>query len=235
MNRLKITLLAALLILPVFLHGATATSPFPNESLDYVIQWPSGISLGEAHWKATNTGTAANPAWEFSMDFAADIPAFPLSDTYHSAAAGNYCTLRLGREIQHGSRKSSETTEIDTQTKSATRKTAGGGESTFDVPDCVRDALTFLFFTRQELVNGHVPSPQTVLLGSPYQVKASNLGDQRITVGGHQLDAERVGFDITGPASNTTAEVFFAKDAVRTPLRIRIPLPMGAFSLELAR
>jgi hypothetical protein len=40
---------------------------------------------------------------------------------------------------------------------------------------------------------------------------------------------------VQGPASEITFEMFFARDAARTPLVIRVPLSPGMFSLELAR
>jgi hypothetical protein len=40
---------------------------------------------------------------------------------------------------------------------------------------------------------------------------------------------------LKGPASEITFEMFFARDAARTPLVIRVPLTLGTFSMELAR
>ena len=40
---------------------------------------------------------------------------------------------------------------------------------------------------------------------------------------------------IKGPASEMTADLFFAKDADRTPLLVQVPLAMGKFSMELVR
>jgi hypothetical protein len=38
-----------------------------------------------------------------------------------------------------------------------------------------------------------------------------------------------------GPASGIDFDVFFARDAARTPILVRVPLPLGALSMELAR
>jgi len=40
---------------------------------------------------------------------------------------------------------------------------------------------------------------------------------------------------VKGPASETAFEMFFARDAARTPLLVRVPLSMGTFLLELTR
>ena len=38
---------------------------------------------------------------------------------------------------------------------------------------------------------------------------------------------------IKGPASSYTVDIFFAKDAARTPVLTRIPLALGTFTVEL--
>ena len=44
---------------------------------------------------------------------------------------------------------------------------------------------------------------------------------------------DHVTVSLKGPKSDTAVEVFFARDAARTPLAIRIPVQMGKLSLEL--
>jgi hypothetical protein len=41
--------------------------------------------------------------------------------------------------------------------------------------------------------------------------------------------------NVKGTASDTAFEIYFALDAVRTPVLARVPLPMGTFTLELVR
>ncbi len=213
----------------------SATQTFPNENLDYSINWPTGLSLGEAHWKARNIGSVQAPVWDLDMNFDARIPGFALINSYHAVTTGKTCMDKLYREVEHGSVKTTETEFVDHKNSTVTRKTTSnsGGESTFTVPDCVRDALTFVFFTRQELLSGRIPPNQTVLLGSPYDVRLTYLGQQKITSGDRQIDTDRVGCAIKGPTAAINAEIFFARDSVRTPVSIRVPLSMGTFSLEL--
>lgn len=223
----------------VFLAGVVrAAAPvFPNETLDYTINWPTGLSLGEAHWKARNIGSAQSPVWDFDMSFDARIPGFSLINSYHAVTAGHYCMDTLTRDLEHGATKTTESETVDHKNSTVTRKTTsnGGGESTFAVPDCVRDALTFTFFARQELASGRLPPNQTVLLGGRYDVRLSYLGTQKIKAGERTIDADRVGCAIKGAASDWNVDIYFARDAVRTPVSIRLPLPMGTFSLELVR
>ena len=38
---------------------------------------------------------------------------------------------------------------------------------------------------------------------------------------------------VKGPKSDFTVEVFYARDAARTPVQLRIPLALGILSVEL--
>ena len=215
-------------------RAASAPAPIADETLDYSVNWPSGLSLGEAHWKAHNAGTAQAPSWEFSLDVDAHVPAFGLSDSYHSQASAAYCVAKLSRDQQHGSRKTSETETVDPKTLTATRTpSSGDGVSTLTVPDCVHDALSFLFFTRRELLSGRIPAPQTILFGGRYEVKLTPLGQEKVRSGGRSFDSDKYGCHIQGPTSSVDLDIYFARDSVRTPVLARIPLALGAFSVEL--
>ena len=51
----------------------------------------------------------------------------------------------------------------------ATRTPANGeGSSKITVPDCIHDALTFLFYARRELGQGRVPAAQEIIFGAIY-------------------------------------------------------------------
>ncbi len=232
----RLTSLLSAIVCAASLYAANNPS-FPNEKLDYNINWPSGLSLGEAHWQARNIGSTQAPVWDLDLSFDARIPGFTLINAYHAVTTGNYCMDKLTRDIEHGSRKTTETETLDPKTLTVTRKTTSnsGGESTFTVPDCIRDALTFVFLTRHELLSGRIPPNQPVLLGSKYDTRLTYLGSQKVKTGDVMVDADRVGCDVVGPASRLNVEIDFARDAVRTPVLVRIPLSMGTFSLELVR
>ncbi len=101
------------------------------------------------------------------------------------------------------------------------------------MPSCARDALTLLQFVRNELAQGRVPPRQPAILGAAYQVRLEYLGNEGVRLGEKQMDADRFRTSVKGPASDLTLEMFFARDAVRTPLLVKIPLPLATFTVEL--
>jgi hypothetical protein len=205
--------------------------PFTNESLLYTVNWPSGLSLGEAQFRAQRTAAG----WDFSFDLAAAIPTYRVAEQHTAAATAELCSLRLAKESARGNRKTREETLFDGQKRTAFRATASGGKSEMAIPACARDALTFLYFTRRELGQGRVPPAQETYFGAAYQVRLEYTGAQNITVGNRASLADRVTATSKGPRSDWTFEMFFARDAARTPLLIRVPFALGSFSLELLR
>jgi hypothetical protein len=83
------------------------------------------------------------------------------------------------------------------------------------------------------LEQGRLPSPQPAILGAAYQVRLEYLGMTTVRLGNQQMDADRFRTSIKGPASDLTLEMFFRRDAVRTPLMIKIPLSLATFTVEL--
>ena len=138
-------------------------------------------------------------------------------------------TSRTARERSH------ERIEFDDHAGVARRETVGGGKSDIPISQCARDALTFLYFARRELGQGRVPPPEDVVFGAKYQVRLEYTGEQTIKVGNKPSVTDRVVVTVKGPASETSFEMFFARDPARTPLLIRVPLSLGMFSMELAR
>jgi len=103
------------------------------------------------------------------------------------------------------------------------------------VPGCVRDALTFLFYARREMGQGRVPVAQEIIFGAIYNGSFEYTGAETIPVGGKPTVTDKVVCHITGPASDITFDAYFDRDPARTPVSIRVPLPVGKFSLELVR
>ena len=60
-------------------------------------------------------------------------------------------------------------------------------------------------------------------------------GVQQVSVSQKSTEAERIQTTIKGPATDLTFDLFFARDAARTPVMARIPSPLGAFVVELMR
>jgi Protein of unknown function (DUF3108) len=206
--------------------------PFTDETLHYSLNWPSGLSLGDATLTAHKTPSG----WSFDASASAGVPGFTVLDRYHSSATANLCSTELTRDITHGKKHTSEKTTFDQQYNSAHRVTTlpkDGGETNFDTHTCARDALTFLYFARREMGQGRVAPAETVYLGAAYSVHMEYTGAVTIKSEDKPAVTDHVNVSIKGPAANAVIEIFFARDAARTPLLVRIPLAVGSFALEL--
>jgi hypothetical protein len=211
---------------------ATPTGfPFTDEDLNYSVNWPSGISLGEAHLHAKHSG--AN--WSFGLNLDAGVPGYAVKDTYHSDAVPDLCSLSFDRKTSHGARAAEERETIDRDHGTVTRLTLSkdGGKSEIPVPACVKDALTYLFYARRELGQGRVPAAQQILFGGLYQIRVDYAGAPMIPVNEKQVQTDKVTCAIKTASSEYKFDIYFARDAARTPLLISAPLAMGKFSMEL--
>lgn len=225
----------ALLSLALMSGAAPANAPsFENEQLRYNVNWPSGLSLGEAELAASSTKSTAQKL-HLAFDLNAAVPSFSVSDRYRSETSSEFCSTEFERTAAHGRKKTDERTTFDQQNGTATRQTTGGGKTELKISQCGRDALAFLYYARSELGQGRIPPPQTVLFGAPYDVRLEFAGTQSIRVGDKQVDADRVTASVKGPASSISFDVFFLKDRARTPALVRVPLALGTFSMELVR
>jgi|SRR5579862_8668569 hypothetical protein len=218
----------------------------PAEALHYVINWQSGLSLGEATLTSNRAlwvvGGKDSARWSFDLDIDASVPGFAIRDHYDSTAvaggaAADICSAKLDKTVRRGSRKSEETLTFDQDQHTVTRETHPygiGGKSDASVGPCARDALAFLQFARQELAQGRLAPQQSVVLGSLYNVRLEFGGTETVKKLGQPVEADRIHVTIKGPASSLGVDIFFAKDEGRTPVLARIPLSLGTFSVELA-
>jgi hypothetical protein len=236
MTSLRRIFLLALASAPLLLAADQLTGfPFQNETLHYRVNWPGDRSLGEVSLTARKAGDGG---WDFGMSAIVGIPVVPVADVYKSTAGADLCSATLRREISHGSKKVTEKTEFDQKQNRALRQTlvpAGGGQSEFDIPTCGRDALAFQYFARREMGQGRVPPAGKVFFGSAYEVKMVYTGAQDIPVAGKPVVTDHLNVSVKGPASDFTFEIFYARDAARTPLLIKIPVSVGTVTLELVR
>jgi len=212
--------------------GAQTGFPFQDESLHYAVNWPSGLTLGDA----TLTARHSVDRWDLEMTLDAAVPGFPIADRFHSMTNASQCSQEFERITSHGSKKSTEKTTFDSKAGTGSRATGNGGGSTeFSIPACPYDALAFLYYARREMGQGRVAPAQQIFFGSAYSIRMNYTGAQTITVGEKSATTDRVAVSLKGPGSNTSFEIFFARDAARTPLLVRIPVTVGTISLELAR
>lgn len=216
--------------------AAPKSAPFPQkESLRYALNWESGLNLGDAQLTAGPSATGDGAGWEFTFQLQAAVPKFPIAEFTRSLATANFCTVESEKKAIRGKRKTDEKTTFETRLLKANRQTLNGGKSEIPVSACAKDALTFLYFLRRELAQGRLPQAQAVLYGAPYDIGVQYIGTQKLKVGDEETDVERIGISIKGPVVNQNIEILFLKDAVRTPARVRVALPVGAISMDLAR
>lgn len=225
--------LSCLILLPlVFASAADNTGfPFSDEQLTYSINWPSGLSLGEGHLNSKHTGDG----WDLELTLDAAIPGFAVKDSYKSRASAAMCSAYFSKNSLHGKKKVDETTTIDVGKKVAVRATAGGGKTDIPLTDCMKDALSYLFWCRRELGQGRVPTAQPVLFGAVYQADFQYAGETEVRVNEKPAKTDKMLCHLKGPASEIRFEMYVARDAARTPLVFRVPLQMGTFSMEIVR
>ena len=205
--------------------------PFTDETLNYTVNSPGGISFGEVRMTATRQDTRG---WAFKFSLDASLPILTILDRFDAYADQDLCSIRFDRSSEHGSRKASEVTYIDRGKSVAVRATRnGGGLSEIPVGLCPYDGLTFLYHLRRELGQGKIPPNDTILVGGPYRVSMVYAGEKSLLRDKQKVPADQVNCTIRGPKSEVHLEILFARDAARTPLVVRYPYALGTFSLEL--
>jgi hypothetical protein len=219
----------------IFAFTAFAAASFcAAESLHYSVNWPSGLSLGDATIVSEKSTDKGSEHWRFSLDLDASVPGFVIHDHYGSSSLGpDLCSVQLDKNSTHGKKKSEEKVTFDQQKSTITRETSGGGKSDTSVSACARDALSYLQLVRRELAQGRVAPQQGVILGGVYQVRLEYQGAQTIKIGEKPMETDRTIATIKGPASEFTVEILFARDPARTPVLARLPLALGTFTVEL--
>jgi len=210
----------------------------PNETLRYNVNWPSGLSLGEATLTASSSAGALNgqdsPHMHFEFDLDAGVPGFTVSDHFHSAASGSFCSAEFRKITSQGSKHVDDKETFDPSTGTVTRG-AGAGKSEIDANTCGKDALTFLYFVRRELSQGRIPARQTVFFGAPYEIRLESTGTESVKIASKPVEAEHVKASVDGPSSSISFDLYFLQDKARTLALVRVPLAMGTFSMELAK
>ena len=235
MNRsLIFTLTCATLLASA--SSAQTGFPFQEESLHYTINYSSGLSLGDANLTAHKTANG----WDFTVTLDAALAGFNVKDKYTSSMLGAYCSTELKRDTIHGSHSAREKTTFDQEKQVAHRVTelpSDGGYSDMNTGPCGRDAITFVYFARKELGQGRVPPPQVVYFGAPYTVQPSYTGAENVTLSGDKKPeiTDHMVYTVKGPKSDFSVDVYYARDAARTPLLIKIPQAVGTLSMELVR
>ncbi|MBM3810815.1 MAG: DUF3108 domain-containing protein [Acidimicrobiia bacterium] len=202
-----------------------------EETLLYSINWPSGLSLGEAQISSK----PAAGGFEYQMTMEAALPGVPVRGEFRSRVNADGCSLEFHRENTLGARKTSEKSTFDLEAGKLVRETSGGGKSEVATGPCARDALAFIFFLRKELQQGRLPASQTVYYGAAYQLKLQYGGLHQVVTQDTRVEADRLTAMIKGPQAEISFEVFFARDPVRTLVQVKLPLSVGTISMDLLR
>jgi Protein of unknown function (DUF3108) len=219
----------------MLLAGGTNGPSVPNEQLTYSINWPSGLGLGESQLhgalRPPSEGTKERMTFGFELDAA--VPGFTVADKFSSTASGDFCSTEFEKNTHHGQKRVEEKTTFEAST--ATRETKGGGHTKMDTSVCAKDALTYLYFVRHELSQGRLPQPATVYFGAPYQVRMEFTGTESIRVGDKQVQTDHLTGSVKGQVADAHFDIYFLKDASRTPALVKLPLSLGTFSMELVK
>jgi hypothetical protein len=219
----------------VLLAAPVAEPTLPNETLRYSVNWPTGVSLGEATLSASSSREGNAPErMHFQFDLDASVPGFAVSDRFRSAASGSFCSAEFQKITSHGSKRVDDKETFDPSSGTVTRG-SGSGESELPANVCAKDALAFLYFVRQELSQGRVPARQAVFFGAPYEIRLDLSGTESVKIGNKTVDTDHLKVSADGPSSTIKFDLFFLQDKARTLALVRVPLALGSFSMELAK
>jgi hypothetical protein len=231
--RIAIGLLAACgMLIADAVKPPVEASKKKSETLQFNVNWPSGLSLGEGKLVSTFDGQQ----WSFSMNVDAAIPAYAVAEAAKSRASADLCSTELVKEATRGKRVVKETTTFDASKLTATRETGqGGGKSEMRIGGCAKDALAFIQFMRRELAAGRLPAAQPVYYGAAYATRVQYSGTVKVVQDGQYVDADKLQAVVKGPASEFTIDLLFLRDADRTPFQVQIPVAVGKFTVEFTR
>src|SRR5581483_7463220 len=96
-------------------------------------------------------------------------------------------------------------------------------------PDCPRDPLVFLYWTRQELAAGRTPSSGVSMETQlPVQIqRANDPPSSSAPAGDHYLVSYPTRY------GTRTADVWIRRDQQRVPVTIRASFPLGSFTAQV--
>ena len=80
-----------------------------------------------------------------------------------------------------------------------------------------------------------MPPQQQIYYGGAYSVRLEYAGAETIKTEDKSAITDRVTVSVKGPKSDFRFDIFFARDAARTPLSVRAPLAAGTLTMDLVR
>ena len=235
MNNLKrVTVCMAACLLSIALGSARAQAadfaPFEGgERLVYRLLWPSGIPMGEAVFEVSSQGDELH----FQATVEVRLPQYRFNSMFSAVAAREgLCSLQFHQKLEEGSRSSEESMEFD-QTAHQVRHIRGRNTTTATIPKYARDPLTFLYYVRSRTAAGQAVESSSVHYGIGIALQLGQGSPGTVKVGGALRQSEK--FEVHFPARGRerTVEIWFASDAVRTPLQFTVPTSLADFKAEL--
>ncbi len=227
-----LSLLAAALF-----HGTLASQetglPFAeDERLSYTIDWPSGLSVGSAEFRAR----FVDPGWRLQATLRATLPEIEVDDAFVARTDEALCSIAFEKHVRHGEKRAHESLRFG---PGAVRRTnlEGGPAHTPGVEpagSCAHDALAYLYHLRRDLAAGRIPPPADLFFGAPYRVTLRHAQTRHIVLRGERLLADEIRAVVRGPASEHSFSVYFGRDAARTPLIFRVEVEGTPFTMQLA-
>ncbi len=212
--------------------GEEPASPIPDsEQLMYTIAWPSGLPVGRASLRARTL----DPGWRFEMTLRATLPSIEIDDVFVTRTDSDLCSEVFEKHVRHGERRAHESLRfgpglverfnLEAPAQEAPGRTASG--------DCARDALAFLYYLRQDLAAGRIPSAGSIFFGAAYRIRLRFVRPRRLTMGEDSRLADEFRAVVEGPASRHEFSVFMGQDEARKPLLFRMEFDEGTFSMQL--
>ena len=217
---------------------AVGEHPFDRggERASYRVTWRVGpadaVSAGSAAFEASR-GT---DSCYFALDVATEGWAAALYDVrgrIESWTATDLLPSRQEYHVREGRRPIDRTTRFDWASRTFT---VGDGEPR-PLPPGSRDGLSAWFHARTlPLAPGYRVRLSVVEAGRVYDVDAHVERVERVTIGGREIEAYRLGFLVARASDGrevARAVGWVSTDARRLPLAVDLDTSLGAFRLEL--
>ena len=169
---------------------------FENEQLRYSINWPSGLSLGEAQLGASRQKTETDAVGRLHFTVRPGCRSSRLSRFGPLSARKrpvNSARSSFRRTATHGPKKTDEKETFDPAGRHRNprdhRRRKVGAEDA-----CLWPRMRWPSFTScaSELSQGRMPPTQTVFFGAAYEVRLDFAGTQSIKLGDKPVEADRV-------------------------------------------
>ena len=157
----------------------------------------------------------------------AAVPGFACAKAAKATATTDFCSLELEKNATRGKRNVDETTTFDQKGLRPSQDEQGRQDGADD--SRLRERCPDFRLLPPPRARRGSPSAgaERVLRRGLPGPGACTPARRRFVSAEKLLEADRIAADIKGPASEITADLFFARDAARTPLLIQAPLAIG--------